>query len=347
MTSLPYPHRFEDVDDETNARVKRLVPGLQDGAMTVGEDRYFYPKLPEKPFHSMYNYPVDPRDIWVVTMPKCGTTWTQEMVWLIANDCDFKGAQCNLMPDRWNFLEMSYRVLGSDNRAKSMLWEGLKANPLKAFRLLWLGMMMAWPRSYAPPRFIKSHMPFSMLPPKLLDTCKVVYVARNPKDALVSYYHHHKLIKMLDFEGSFAEFFDLFLEDKVIQAPFMPHVREAWKKRGHPNLLFIFFEEMKVDLKGVIRRVSDFLGKKLSADQMEMLCEHLKFDNFKKNPYVNFDMFKEVGMLSEQESFVRKGKTGDWKNYFTPEMNARMDVWIQERLQGTDLSFQTELKHQD
>jgi hypothetical protein len=31
------------------------------------------------------------------------------------------------------------------------------------------------------PRVIKTHLPFSMLPPTLLDTCKVVYVARNSK----------------------------------------------------------------------------------------------------------------------------------------------------------------------
>ena len=112
---------------------------------------------------------------------------------------------------------------------------------------------------------------------------------------------------MLDFDGTFEDFFDLFLEDKVIQAPFAPHVKEAWEKKDHPNLLFLFFEEMKADLRGVIRRVGDFLGKKLSDEQVEQLYEHLKFDNFKKNIYVNFDMHKELGMLSDSGSFVRKG----------------------------------------
>ena len=33
-----------------------------------------------------------------------GTTWTQEMVWLIANGCDFEGAQ-KLLRERVPFLE--------------------------------------------------------------------------------------------------------------------------------------------------------------------------------------------------------------------------------------------------
>lgn len=33
-----------------------------------------------------------------------GTTWTQDMVWLIANDCDFQGAK-KLLRERVPFLE--------------------------------------------------------------------------------------------------------------------------------------------------------------------------------------------------------------------------------------------------
>ena len=55
-------------------------------------------------------------------------------------------------------------------------------------------------------RFIKSHLPLSLLPPNLLSTAKVIYVARNPKDAMVSFYHHHRLIESHGFIGDLPTF---------------------------------------------------------------------------------------------------------------------------------------------
>lgn len=43
------------------------------------------------------NFQVYEDDVWIVTFPKCGTTWTQEMVWLIDHDLDYDTAkQVNL-----------------------------------------------------------------------------------------------------------------------------------------------------------------------------------------------------------------------------------------------------------
>lgn len=44
-------------------------------------------------------------DIWVMSFPKCGTTWTQEAVWLLNNDLDYETAKKVNLVHRFPFLE--------------------------------------------------------------------------------------------------------------------------------------------------------------------------------------------------------------------------------------------------
>ena len=40
-----------------------------------------------------------------MSFPKTGTTWLQEIVWLIANDLDFSGARSQSIMERFPYLE--------------------------------------------------------------------------------------------------------------------------------------------------------------------------------------------------------------------------------------------------
>lgn len=44
-------------------------------------------------------------DIWVMSYPKCGTTWTQEMVWLLNHNLDYEAAAAQNLIYRFPFLE--------------------------------------------------------------------------------------------------------------------------------------------------------------------------------------------------------------------------------------------------
>ena len=63
------------------------------------------------------------------------------------------------------------------------------------------------------PRMIKTHLPISMLPPILLDTSKVVVVARNVKDVCVSFYHMEQMSPNLGLpkETCFDDYVDVFM----------------------------------------------------------------------------------------------------------------------------------------
>lgn len=63
-------------------------------------------------------------------------------------------------------------------------------------------------------RFIKTHLPFKILPPSIMDKrAKVVYVARHPRDVVVSYYHLNKLYRTQGYVNDFETFFEYFMKD--------------------------------------------------------------------------------------------------------------------------------------
>ena len=69
--------------------------------------------------------------------------------------------------------------------------------------------------NFPSPRFIKSHLPLINLPPTLLDDCKSVYVARNPKDVAVSFYYHLKnLDPVMNMTLTMHEFIEYFMAEE-------------------------------------------------------------------------------------------------------------------------------------
>jgi len=51
----------------------------------------------------------------------------------------------------------------------------------------------------------------------------------------------------------------------------------------------------------------------------------------------------EMQSLNEtnpDETFIRKGKVGDWKNYMSEKVSAKFDKFTEENLKGTDLAFE-------
>nr|CAH0102991.1 unnamed protein product [Daphnia galeata] len=256
------------------------------------------------------------------------TTWTSELLWLVMNNCDTEKAVATPLFARTPFIDVPFLNADTELSPESR-------QMLNSFDKM------------PSPRIFKTHLPFYLLHPELLDTSKVLYVARNPKDAIVSFYHHHKLIKAHDYKGDLEEFAQYFMDDEIVYSPFFPHLLDAWSKRNHPNLHFMFFEDMKKDLRGEIVKVAAFLNQTPSDEQLDKITEHLRFDNFEKNESVNNEIGKKLGWMNPDGKFIRKGKTGDWKNHFSPELNNRIDEWIEKNLAGSDLKFVTELEHQD
>ena len=59
-------------------------------------------------------------------------------------------------------------------------------------------------------------------------------------------------------------------------------------------MLNVSYEEMKMDLPSVIRKVADFLEVTLTEEDIPKLCDHLSFDSMKNNDLVNKKRYENV-----------------------------------------------------
>uniref|UniRef100_A0A3B3XWS4 Sulfotransferase n=1 Tax=Poecilia mexicana TaxID=48701 RepID=A0A3B3XWS4_9TELE len=95
------------------------------------------------------------------------------------------------------------------------------------------------------PRLIKSHLPYRFLPTAMHNgEAKVIYMARNPKDLVVSYYQFHRSLRTMSYRGTFQEFCRRFMNDKLAYGSWFEHVQEFWEHRLDSNVLFLKYEDM-------------------------------------------------------------------------------------------------------
>jgi hypothetical protein len=285
----------------------------KDGCWLV---RYMFPEL--KKLKQIREFKVRESDVYVISFPKSGTTWLQEIVCQIMHhstgDDKYTGAVGGNIEERVPYLEFTYPGL-----------DGLGARP--------------------DPRLIKSHMPFHLLPDELQQgKGKIIYIARNPKDVCVSFYHFAHLMTMLSYTGDLPTFFKHFINGTVGYGPYKEHIERFWDHRNDEHVLFITYEETSRDPRGVVQRISDFMGRaKFTEAQMDEIQKGISFKEMKTNKFTNYKWWGENKMWTvnpEDGDHMRKGEVGDWQNHLTPEMIAEIDKVYTQPLKEKGLVFQ-------
>lgn len=105
-----FPYEIRDVEEEFNAKMMKELRGQPYGLVEVGPQKWLLPKTYKDYADKIYNFQARPDDVFICTYPRSGTTWTQEMIWLIANNLDYETALKNSLLERFPFLEYDKNV---------------------------------------------------------------------------------------------------------------------------------------------------------------------------------------------------------------------------------------------
>ena len=149
----------------------------------------------------------------------------------------------------------------------------------------------------------------------LLDQSDHVYVLRDGRDVMVSFYYYRQSFEDYNgtFEGTFSEFLERGNGDDKPPPPvsWAEHVR-AWT--GQPGVTVVKYEQMLSEFPQVLERMRE----RLAIRRNRRPPEPVKLTKSRLARAVQ-------RMLGTQDSSAvqpRKGKVGDWRNHFSEEDKA-------------------------
>ncbi|NXL64294.1 ST1C1 Sulfotransferase, partial [Chordeiles acutipennis] len=266
----------------------------------------------------VWNFQARPDDLLIATYAKAGTTWTQETVDMIQQNGDVEKCRRATIAKRHPFLEW---FIEEPFSARLELAEAMPS-----------------------PRTIKTHLPVQLVPPSFWkQNCKVIYVARNAKDNLVSYYHFHRMNKALPDPGTWEEFMEKFMTGKVLWGSWYDHVKGWWKAKDKHRILYLFYEDMKENPEQEIQKILKFLEKDVNQEVLKKILHNTSFEIMKENPMANYTREFQGIMDHSISPFMRKGAVGDWKNHFTVAQNKKFDEDYKKKMADNSLVFRMEL----
>lgn len=180
-------------------------------------------------------------------------------------------------------------------------------------------------------KILSTHIPYQIIGDVLNSSdCKIVYITRNPKDALVSLWHFlQKSRSVEDDPWDLATAVDQFCQGIVPFGPYYEHVlayREESVTRPE-KVMLITFEELKEDPKKRVLEIGEFLGCPFEGEEAaDEIVNNCSFENLSNLEVNKSTELPPSGFPLPYNSFFRKGEVGDHGNYLDEEMIRKIDA---------------------
>ncbi len=255
-------------------------------------------------------------DIIVTTSYKCGTTFTQQILYNMLVRNTFDDEQFPQIDQASPWIDARFHQDSKDELRKT-----LEELPHR--------------------RFIKSHLPLDGLP--YFPEAKYLIVARDPRYVFMSLLNHYGaytdlMYQLLQWEGEPQQpRYDgdpLALWRKWISKgwfaweqegyPFwqnMGHTQSCWNFEHLPNFMFLHYSDMVGDTSAIVRRIADFIEHPMTDDDVDAVTRAVSFKRVKEQAVAESEATKGQpdAFAGGQATFINKGSNGRWRDLLGEE----------------------------
>ncbi|KAL2898205.1 Cytosolic sulfotransferase 14 [Bienertia sinuspersici] len=139
------------------------------------------------------------------------------------------------------------------------------------------------------------------------------------------------------------EYFNKFCEGRSLYGPFFDHLMSYWKEslERPKKVLFLKYEDLKEDGVLQMKKVAEFVGFPFSIEEEKqgVVEDLIKLCSIESLKEMEVNKKGKCDPDFENKCFFRKGVVGDAANYLTPPMVERLTNIMEEKLNGSGLSF--------
>ncbi len=255
-------------------------------------------------------------DIVITTSYKCGTTFTQQIMYNLLIRDTYEDEQFPEIGEVSPWVDARFIPVPKDALGKQL-------------------------EAMTHRRFLKSHLPLDGLP--YHESVKYLIVARDPRDVFMSLLNHYGaytdfFYTMLAWDGQpqmprFSGDVKQLWKDWISRGwfdweqegyPFwsnMHHTQSYWDYRQRPNFLFLHYADMLADTPATVRRIADFIEHDVSDEQVLRIAEAVSFKRVKAQAVVASAATKDEPQAFEggQATFINKGTNGRWRDVLDSE----------------------------
>lgn len=224
-------------------------------------------------------------DVFLVSYPKSGNTWTRFLVGNLASGADGSVG-----------FDTIDRVVPDIYKTTADVLDSLEGQ-----------------------RFIKSHAAFRP------EYGKVIFIVRNPLDVMVSYFHFQKKVRTIPADTAIEDYAQVFLDRAGPYGTWAQNVGSwLGAMDGSPNFLLLRYEDMLDDTASALAKIAQFAGLDGNEATVARAVELSSADNMRRLEQEQQGAWKATKDSDKSIPFVRKAGSGGWRDEVSDELAARI-----------------------